>query len=166
MSGQKAEEFENPIFLDHGSTKIGDQTFGFLIVVDCATSHSTAYPWKSTSPSEVISKLHEWMDPFQMNPKAICADMAFHRPRDMQAFYRMHNVKRVPTGPHTPWPNRAEVGVRLFKKFLSTFVDTASKISDKPILSQITRAHLMRKASMARNTQVTLSGNMLKELAK
>ena len=61
---------------------------------------------------------HEWMDTFRMNPKVICADMAFHHPRDMQPFYRMHNVKRLPTGPHTPWPNRAEMGVRLFKKFL------------------------------------------------
>ena len=45
----------------------------------------------------------------------------------MQAFYRMHNVKRIPTGPHTPWPNRAEMGVRLFKKFLFALVDTPSK---------------------------------------
>ena len=36
-----------------------------------------------------------------MNPKAICADMAFHHPHDMQAFYRMHRVKGLPTGPHT-----------------------------------------------------------------
>ena len=83
--------------------KIGDQTFAFLIVLDGAISHLTAYPCKSTSPSEVIAKLHEWMDTFQMNPKAICADMAFHQPPDMQAFHRMHNVTRLPTGPHTPW---------------------------------------------------------------
>ena len=101
------------------------QNPGFLINLDGATSHLTAYPCKSTSPSEVISKLHEWMDTFQMNPKAICADKAVHHPHDMQAFYRMHNVKRLPTGSHTPWPYRAEMGVRLFKKFLSALVDTA-----------------------------------------
>ena len=84
--GQRAEIFRDLIFLDHGSAKIGDQTFGFPIVSDGATSHLTAYPCKSTSPSETISKLHEWMDTFQMNPKAICADMAFHHPHDMQAF--------------------------------------------------------------------------------
>ena len=28
----------------------------------------------------------------------------------MQAFYRMHNVKRLPTRPQIPWPNRAEMG--------------------------------------------------------
>ena len=105
MSGLRAEEFGDLIFLDHGSAEIGNKTVGLLIVSDGATSHLTAYPCKSTSPSEVIAKLHEWMDTFQMNPKAICADMAFHQPHDMQAFYRMHNAKRLPRGPHTPWPN-------------------------------------------------------------
>ena len=112
----RAEKFGDLIFLGHESTKIGDKTFGFLIVWDGATSHLAAHPCISTSPSEVISKLHEWMDTFQMNPKAICAAVAFHHPHDMQAFCRMHNVKRTPTGPHTPWPNRALMGVRLFKK--------------------------------------------------
>ena len=97
VSGLRAEEFGDLIFLDHGSAKIGDKTFGYLIVLNGATSHLTAYPCKSTSSSEVIAKLHEWMDTFQMNPKAICAYMAFHHPHHMQAFYRVHNVKRIPT---------------------------------------------------------------------
>ena len=62
VSGLRAEEFGDLIFLDHGSTKIGDKTIGFLIVLDGATSNLTAYPFKSISPSEVISKLHDWMD--------------------------------------------------------------------------------------------------------
>ena len=165
VSGLRAEEFGNLIFLDHGSTTIGDETFGFLVVLDGATSHLTAYPCKSTSPSEVISKLHEWMDTFQMKPKAICADMVFHHPHDMQAFYRMLNVKRLPTGPHTPWPNRAEMGARLCKKFLLALVDAASKNLDQTTLSKITPAQLMRKAATVRNTQVTLSGKTPMELA-
>ena len=109
VGGLRAEEFGDLIFLDHGSAKIGDKTLGFLIVLDGVTSHLTAYPCKSTSPSEVITELHEWMDTFQMNPKTICADTAFHQPHDMRACYRMHNVKRLPTRPHTPWPNRDEM---------------------------------------------------------
>ena len=69
VSGLRTEEFGDVIFVDHGSTKIGDQTFGFLIVLYGATAHLTAYPCKSTSPSELISKLHEWKDTFQMNPR-------------------------------------------------------------------------------------------------
>ena len=85
-----------------------------------------------------------------MNPKAICAVMTFHHLRGMQTFYRMHNIQRFPTGPHTPWTNRAEIGVRLFKRFLSTLVDTVSKNLDKATLSQITNAQLMRKAATVR----------------
>ena len=126
VSGLRAGEFGGLIFLDHGSGKIGDKTFECLIVLDGATSHLTAYPCKSTSPSEVVAELHEWMDTF-LNPKATCADMAFHHAHDMKACHRMHNVKRISTGPHTPWPNRAEMGVRLFKTCLLALVDTASK---------------------------------------
>ena len=49
------------------------------------------------------------------------ADMAFHHFHDMQAFYRMHDVKSLPTRPHTLWPNRVEMSV------LFALVDTASK---------------------------------------
>ena len=135
------------------------------IVLDGATSHLTAHQCKSTFPSEVIAKLHEWMDTFQMNPNVNCADMAFHYLHDMQAFYRMHNVNRIPTGPHTPWPNRAEMGVRLFKKFLLALVDTACKNLDQTTLAQITPAQLMRKAATVRNTQLTSSGMTPMELA-
>ena len=64
MSGLRAEEFGDLIFLDHGSTKSGGNPFGFLIILDGVTSHLTAYQCKSTSPSEVLSKLHELMDTF------------------------------------------------------------------------------------------------------
>ena len=41
VSGLCAEEFGDLIFLDHGSAKIEGKTFGFLIVLDGATSHLT-----------------------------------------------------------------------------------------------------------------------------
>ena len=102
---------------------------------------------------------------FQMNPKAICADMAFHQPHDMLAFCRMHHVRRFPTGPHTPWSNRAEMGVRLFKKFLLAHVDRASENLDQTTLAKITPAQLMRKAATVGNSQVTSSYKTPMELA-
>ena len=135
VSGLRAEEFGELIFLDHGSTNIVDKTFGFLIVLNGATSHVRGHLHQKSFPNFVSG-----LDTFQMNPKAICADVAFHHPHDTQAFYRMHNVKILPTGPHTPWPNRAEIGARLFKKFLPALVDTASNNLDRTTLSQITPA--------------------------
>ena len=93
-------EFGELIFLDHVSTNNWRRNpWITFFVLDGVTSHLTAYPCQSTSPSEVVSELREWMDTLQMNPKAMCADMAFHHPHDMQAFYRMHNMKTLPTGP-------------------------------------------------------------------
>ena len=69
----------------------------------------------------------------------------------------MHNVKRLPTGPHTPWPNRDEMGVRLFKKLLSALADAASENLDQTTLPQVSAAQLLRKVATVRNAQVTLS---------
>ena len=80
--------------------------------------------------------------------------MAFHHPHDMHAFVRLHNINTLPTGPHTSCPNRADMGVRLFKKFLSALADTASKNLDRTSLAQITPVKLMRKAATVRNIQV------------
>ena len=116
VSGLRAEECGDLIFLDHISAKIGDKTFGLLIV--WMGPHHIRQHIHVTVPlhRKLMRSFMGGMDTFQMNPKAICPGMAFHQPHDMQAFYRMHNVKRLPTGPHTPRPNRAEMGVRLFKK--------------------------------------------------
>ena len=131
--------------------KTGDKPLGFLIVLGGATSHVDSLSLQKYSPSEVIAKLHEWMDTFQMNPKAICADMAFH-----QLHAECTTKRESQPGPHAPWPNRTEMGVRLFEKFLSALVDTASKNLDQTALAQITLAQLIRKAATVRNTQVTL----------
>ena len=98
-----------------------------------------------------------------MSQKAIFVDMAFHEPHDMHAIYRMHNVKRLPTGPHTPWPNRADMG---YVQEVSLGTRGCSSINlDQTTLAQITLAQLMRKAATVRNTQVTLSGKTPMELA-
>ena len=89
----------------------------------------------------------------------------FHQPHGMLALYRMYNVKRLPTGPHAPWTNGAEMGVRAFKKSLLALVDAASKNLDQTTLTQITPAQFMREAATVRNTQVTLSGKTPMDLA-
>ena len=58
VSGLRAEELGDLTFLDHGSAKVGDKTFGFLIILDGATSYLTAYPCQSTSTPEATAKIH------------------------------------------------------------------------------------------------------------
>ena len=127
VSGLRAEKFADLIFMDHGTIKIREKPYVFLLILDAATSYLAAYPSVSTGTEEVIKHLHEWMDIYQATPKAICADMAFHNPHNLKDFYRLHNIRPVPTGPHTPWPNRAETAVRLFKKFMKALVEEVER---------------------------------------
>ena len=150
------------IFLDHGVVDIHGKSYIFLLILDAATSYMTAYPCLTSSATEVVQKLHEWMDTYQATPKAVCGDMAFHSPHDLKEFYRYHNIRPLPTGPHTPWPNRAETGVRLFKGFLRAMVD---RLEQEGTLKSVTAAQLMRKAATIRNTQITFSGKAPLELA-
>ena len=162
VSGLRAENFGDLIFLDHGQTKIGTQNFLFLIVLDGATGFLAAYSQQTLNPEDTIRNVHDWMDTYSCTPKCIVADMAFHTPRVFQDFYRLHNIRPMPTGPATPWPNRAESGVRLFKRFFRALVDDVMK---RPNLNQVTPRQLIRKAASARNTSVTRSGKTPLELA-
>ena len=48
-------------------------------------------------------------------PKAIVGDEAFFQ-EDFMTYYRTHGIKECHCGSRTPWPNRAESAVRLFKR--------------------------------------------------
>ena len=48
-------------------------------------------------------------------PKAIVGDEAFFSD-EFNEYYKFHGIKALPCGPRTPWPNRAETAVRLFKR--------------------------------------------------
>ena len=48
-------------------------------------------------------------------PKYIVADMALMG-HEMESFYNRKKIIPISLGPSTPWPNRAEAGVRLFKQ--------------------------------------------------
>ena len=111
--------------------------------------------------AETIDNLREWMELYQSTPKAICSDMAFTT-GDFEVFYRNHGIRPMPTGPGTPWPNRAEAAVRLFKAHLSDFL---AEVNTDPELAHVTPRALMRKAAMARNTSLTYGGKTPLELA-
>ena len=115
---------------------------------------------------DLLNKVLELLVKAQEQESQACCDVpdGYYQNSKQKCHYRMHNVKRLPTGPHTPWPNRADMGARLFEKFLSALVDTASKNLDQTTLSQVTPAQLTRKAATVRNTQVTLSGEKHVEL--
>ncbi len=107
-----------------------------------------------------MERLREWFDNFQCVPKSMVADMAFAN-GDMERFYAYWGIRFLATGPRTPWPNRAEAAVRLFKR---TFHLLATAKMD-PTLPEPSLRQLCRMVCWARNTQLTMSGFSPLELA-
>ena len=59
--------------------------------------------------SEVVSDENNCM------PQAVVGDEAFFQ-EDFLTYYRTHGIEECPCGSRTPWPNRPESAVRLFKR--------------------------------------------------
>ena len=106
VSGLRAENFGDLIFLDHGQTKIGTQNFLFLIVLDGATGFLAAYSQQTLNPEDTIRNVHDWMDTYSCTPKCIVADMAGNRP--IRGGWRAHKNEVFGAGPKMPifysWP--------------------------------------------------------------
>ena len=92
----------------------------------CQRSISSSWSWMELRAScgvqqqegtEPVTQdlFREWMHIHSCKLKWEVADMAFFTPSWM-TFWKTHGVKTMPTGRATPWPNRAETAVRLFKR--------------------------------------------------
>ena len=77
-------------------------------------------------------------------------------------FYKFHGITPYPCGPRTPWPNRAETAVRLFKR---AWVYMAKSLEDKGFVDKVTVRQAVKKVVWARNCQLTVSGYSPLEIA-
>ena len=104
-----------------------------------ATSLTTAYVVQNRTDSLTISRLQEYFETYQLNPKYSVAD-----------------------GPGTPWPNRAEAAIRTFKRQVFMML---TSLKDDPPLANITYPQLLRQACISRNFMFTHGGVTPLELA-
>ena len=132
-----------------------------LLVLDGASSLLWAAVQDQGTEVQTRDKVRDWMLHHHCRPKWIVADMAFFT-KDWEVFWIHHGVQMMPTGARTPWPNRAETAVRLFKRQLAMVAATAAV--DKT-LQAITSRDIVRECCWARNTQLTISGYTPIELA-
>ena len=137
-------------FTAHGATH------HVLLIVDASSSFLAAYAQLSLDAAETLDQFRGWMETYQCTPKVVCVDAAFTT-QPFAEFYRHHGIRPLPTGPGTPWPNRAEAAVRLSKLYLS---DLVQELHQHPELRNVTPRSLFRKAAMARNMAVTYGGNI------
>lgn len=79
---------------------------------------------QTRSDSETISYLLEYLETAQLHPKYSVGDQAVMG-QEMESLYNRYNIKPIALGPGTPWPNRAEAAVRMFKKQVSLMLPFA-----------------------------------------
>ena len=87
ISGLRATEFGDLVFIDHGSVKIDNLVFQFLILLDAATMFIQAYAVNSTGADESIAYVREFMDTYHCKPRTIVGDAGFQTD-EWQTFYR------------------------------------------------------------------------------
>ena len=115
FSGVRAKEFGDVVFMDHCEIKHMAKKHQLLLVLDGATSLLWGATQQEGTEPVTQDLFREWMHVHSCKPKWVVADMAFFTPSWM-VFWKTHGVKTMPTGRATPWPNRAETAVRLFKR--------------------------------------------------
>ena len=120
----------------------------FLMIYDGATSLTTSYVVQTKSDRETINCLMEYFETYQLTPKYIVGDQAFMG-LEMESFYNRMNIRPISLGPGTPWPNRAEAAVRMYKKQVTLMLKS---IAEDPALGDITYRQLLRQASLAKNS--------------
>ena len=62
MSGLRADNFGDIVFIDHADVKIRRETYTDFIVVDGATTFVTAFASRTKDSHETVQCLMEWMD--------------------------------------------------------------------------------------------------------
>ena len=116
VSGMRSEVFGDLTFIDHAEVQLNERfKIMFLIIYDGATQLMTSFPCETKSEDETIGYLMDYFDIYQLNPKYIVGDQGFSG-QNLEAFYNRKGIRFISLGPQTPWPNRAEAAVRLFKE--------------------------------------------------
>ena len=87
------------------------------------------------------------MDTCHCTLKTLCADTAFQS-TELQDLCSSFVIEPFSTGPYTPWPNRAEAAVRVFKATLS---DLCAQLGSSLELKRVVVRELLRTTSVVRN---------------
>ena len=151
----RADSFCDLICIDHADVTIRSETYTVFVLVDGATTFVTAFAPRTKDSHDTVQCLMEWMDTFHCTPLSVCADMAFQSSEVQDLFRRLNIRPFFYIGPYTPWPNRAEAAVRVFKENLH---DLCSQIGSAPELEQVAVRELLRNTATMRNSMVTYGG--------
>jgi hypothetical protein len=165
VTGMRATAFGDLWFVDHVDIPVDQFMYCVLVIVDAATNFIWAATQRSKSHAETISTMEQSFIDLHCRPKAVCADSYFME-GDFLKFYQYNNVRTIPLGPHTPWPNRAEAGVKLTKHHVQILIDSLKRYDKEfPQMKSVSVRHIVGQACWARNISVTYGGRTPAELA-
>ena len=100
ISGMRASEFGDVIFVDHQEIQFRTAKYVVLLVLDGATNLLWATAQKTLLPEETISVLRLWIEENNCVPKRVVGDTAFFTP-DFEKFYKYHNIAQYPRAKDT-----------------------------------------------------------------
>ena len=161
ISSIRASVFGDVVFVDHCEIELKKKKYVVLLVLDGATNLLWATAQNSLDKKETLTHLRSWNEQNNCIPKAIVGDEAFFSDEFLE-YYKFHGIKDLPCGPRTPWPNRAETAVRLFKK---QWTIMARSLEGDERFNGVTIRQAVKMTAWARNTQLTISGYSPLEIA-
>ena len=161
ISGIRASVFGDVVFVDHCEIELKKKKYVVLLVLDGATNLLWATAQNSLDKKETLTHLRSWNEQNNCIPKAIVGDEAFFSDEFLE-YYKFHGIKDLPCGPRTPWPNRAETAVRLFKK---QWTIMAMSLEGDERFNGVTIRQAVKMTAWASNTQLTISGYSPLEIA-
>ena len=161
IAGLRAASFGDLIFVDHAEINYGEKSYITLLILDGASNLLWATALVGLEVTETLAAFRRWIEENNCVPKGVVGDQAFFAD-EFLAFYRFHGITPYPCGPRTPWPNRAETAVRLFKK---TWAKMTKALREEGFLESITVRDAVKKVVWARNCQLTISGYSPLEIA-
>ena len=135
-----------------------------LIILDGATTLLSAYPLKTKTDAESLKLFKEYVSTYRIQPRYVVGDAAFMGP-DWEQYYQHFDIRPITLGAMTPWPNRAETAVRLFKRQVSLMLRAIQERTVHKTLASVTYRELLSAAALARNLSVTYGGVCPLELA-
>ena len=165
VSGMRAVNFGDLIFVDHVDISVDEHVYCVLVVLDAASNLIWAGAQNSKLHTESMRVMQTNWDEWNVRPKAVVGDNYFMEP-DFRKWYDYHGIKPIELGANTPWPNRAEAAVKLFKHYSQILIDSVRHYAEtNPGMKNITVRAMLHRACWARNNAVTYGGKTPLEIA-
>ena len=156
IAGLRASSFGDLIFVDHAEIKYGTSLYLVLLIIDGATNLLWATALTTLEVPEPLARLKR---------TTVCQKESLVIKRSSRTCSWTSTSfmeSPYPCGPRTPWPNRAETAVRLFKR---AWVYMAKSLEDEGYVDKVTVRQAVKKVVWARNCQLTVSGYSPLEIA-